>query len=42
MNPNDSDASRFKSATTDRRGDRELDVLLIHVARGDPEAFDDI
>ena len=40
MNPNDSDASRFKSATTDRRGDRELDVLLIHVARGDPEAFE--
>ncbi|HEY7433006.1 MAG TPA: ECF RNA polymerase sigma factor SigK [Streptosporangiaceae bacterium] len=40
MNPNDSDASRFKSATTDRRGDRELDVLLIHVARGDTEAFE--
>jgi RNA polymerase sigma-70 factor (ECF subfamily) len=40
MNPNDSDASRFKSATTDRRGDRELDVLLIHVARGDAEAFE--
>jgi len=40
MSPNDSDASRFKSATTDGRGDRELDVLLIHVARGDPEAFE--
>jgi RNA polymerase sigma-70 factor, ECF subfamily len=38
MNPNDSDASRFKSATTDRRGD--LDLLLIHVARGDTEAFE--
>src|ERR1700757_3892421 len=40
MNPNDSDASRFKSATTDRRGERELDDLLIHVARGDTEAFE--
>jgi RNA polymerase sigma-70 factor (ECF subfamily) len=40
MNPNDSDASRFTSATTDRRGDRELDVLLVHVARGDTEAFE--
>lgn len=40
MNPNDPDASRFKSATTDRRGDRELDVLLVHVARGDAEAFE--
>src|SRR5437773_1319337 len=40
MNPNDSDASRFKSATTDRRGERDLDLLLIHVARGDNEAFE--
>src|ERR1700751_89051 len=40
MNPNDSDASRFTSATTYRRGDRELDVLLVHVARGDTEAFE--
>ena len=40
MNPNDSDASRFKSATTDRRGERDLDDLLVHVARGDTEAFE--
>jgi len=40
MNPNDSDASRFKSATTDRRGERDLDLLLVHVARGDTEAFE--
>ena len=40
MNPSDSDASRFKSAATDRRGERDLDNLLIHVARGDQEAFE--
>jgi hypothetical protein len=40
MNPNDSDASRFTSATTDRRGERDLDLLLVHVARGDKEAFE--
>src|ERR1700761_9514980 len=40
MNPNDSGASRFTSATTDRRGERDLDNLLIHVARGDQEAFE--
>src|SRR6188508_2051538 len=40
MNPNDSDASRFKSAATDRRGERDLDLLLVHVARGDTEAFE--
>jgi RNA polymerase sigma-70 factor (ECF subfamily) len=40
MNPNDSNASRFKSATTDRRGERDLDLLLVHVARGDTEAFE--
>ena len=40
MNPNDSDASRFKSATTDRRGERDLDDLLVHAARGDTEAFE--
>jgi RNA polymerase sigma-70 factor (ECF subfamily) len=40
MNPTDSDASRFKSATTDRRGGRDLDDLLVHVARGDQEAFE--
>jgi len=42
MNPNDSDASRFKSATTDRRGERDLDDLLIHVARGDQVAFETV
>ena len=40
MNPNDLDASRFKSATTDRRGERDLDDLLVQVARGDQEAFE--
>jgi RNA polymerase sigma-70 factor (ECF subfamily) len=40
MNPSDSDASRFKSAATDRRGERDLDDLLVHVARGDTEAFE--
>jgi len=40
MNPNDSDASRFKSATSDSRGERDLDDLLVHVARGDTQAFE--
>jgi RNA polymerase sigma-70 factor (ECF subfamily) len=40
MNPSDSDASRFKSASPDRRGERDLDDLLVHVARGDQEAFE--
>ena len=40
MNPSDSGASRFKSATTDRRGERDLDDLLVLVARGDTEAFE--
>jgi len=40
VNPNDSDASRFRPATTDRRGEQDLDVLLVHVARGDQEAFE--
>ena len=40
MNPSDSDASRFTSGTTDRRGERDLDDLLVHVARGDTEAFE--
>jgi len=40
MNPSDSDASRFRSAPTDRRGERDLDDLLIHVARGDQDAFE--
>src|ERR1035438_5353382 len=40
MNPSDSDASRFRSAPTDRRGERDLNDLLVHVARGDQEAFE--
>src|SRR5260370_1277477 len=40
MNPSDSDASRFRSAPTDRRGERDLDDLLVHVARGDQAAFE--
>src|SRR6201985_1292970 len=40
MDPNDSDASRFTSGTADRRGERDLDNLLIHVARGDQGAFE--
>jgi len=42
VNPSDSDASRFRSASTDRRGERDLDDLLIHVARGDQAAFEAI
>jgi RNA polymerase sigma-70 factor (ECF subfamily) len=40
MSPSDSDASRFTSAATDRRGERDLDDLLVHVARGDTGAFE--
>jgi len=40
MNPSDSDASRFRAAPTDRRGERDLDDLLVHVARGDQGAFE--
>jgi RNA polymerase sigma-70 factor (ECF subfamily) len=40
MNPSDSDASRFRSPPTDRRGERDLNDLLIHVARGDQVAFE--
>src|SRR5215469_15343508 len=40
MNPSDSDASRLESATADRRGERDLDDLLVHVARGDSDAFE--
>jgi RNA polymerase sigma-70 factor (ECF subfamily) len=40
MNPNDSGASRFTPATADRRGERDLDDLLVHVARGDQVAFE--
>src|SRR5262245_31945730 len=40
MSPNDPEASRFTSGTADRRGERDLDHLLVHVARGDTEAFE--
>jgi RNA polymerase sigma-70 factor, ECF subfamily len=40
MNPNESDASRLRPATADRRGERDLDDLLVHVARGDQAAFE--
>jgi len=40
MSPNDQEASRFTSGTADRRGERDLDHLLVHVARGDTEAFE--
>ena len=40
MNPSDSDASRFRSSPTDRRGERDVNDLLVHVARGDQDAFE--
>ena len=40
MNPSDSNASRFRPAATDRRGERDLNDLLVHVARGDTDAFE--
>jgi RNA polymerase sigma-70 factor, ECF subfamily len=40
MSPNDPDASALKAASTGRRGERDLDDLLIHVARGDQAAFE--
>jgi RNA polymerase sigma-70 factor (ECF subfamily) len=42
MNPNDSGAPLVTSATTDRRGERDLDDLLIHAARGDQAAFEEL
>jgi RNA polymerase sigma-70 factor, ECF subfamily len=42
MSPSDSDASRFRSTPTDRRGERDLDDLLVHVARGDQVAFEEL
>jgi RNA polymerase sigma-70 factor (ECF subfamily) len=42
VSPNDPDASRLKAAPTARRGERELDDLLIHVARGDQSAFESV
>ncbi len=40
MNPSDSDAPRFRSTSTDRRGEQDLDDLLVRVARGDQAAFE--
>jgi RNA polymerase sigma-70 factor, ECF subfamily len=40
MNPNEPDASRLRPATADRRGEQDLDDLLVHVARGDQAAFE--
>jgi RNA polymerase sigma-70 factor, ECF subfamily len=40
VNPSDSDAPPFRSAATDRRGERDLDDLLVDVARGDEIAFE--
>jgi RNA polymerase sigma factor (sigma-70 family) len=40
VNPSDSDASWFRSPSTDRRGEQDLDDLLVHVARGDEVAFE--
>jgi RNA polymerase sigma-70 factor (ECF subfamily) len=40
MSPNDPDASALKAAPTGRRGERDLDDLLVHVARGDQAAFE--
>jgi len=40
MNPNESDASQLRPATADRRGEQDLDDLLVHVARGDQAAFE--
>ena len=40
MNPSDSDAPRFRSTSADRRGEQDLDDLLVHVARGDQAAFE--
>jgi RNA polymerase sigma-70 factor, ECF subfamily len=40
MNPKESDASQLGPATADRRGEQDLDDLLVHVARGDQAAFE--
>jgi RNA polymerase sigma-70 factor, ECF subfamily len=42
MSPNDPDASALKAAPTSRRGERDLDDLLVHVARGDQAAFESV
>jgi RNA polymerase sigma-70 factor (ECF subfamily) len=40
MSPNDPDASAVRAAPTGRRGERDLDDLLVDVARGDQSAFE--
>jgi RNA polymerase sigma-70 factor (ECF subfamily) len=42
MSPNDPDASALKAAPTGRRGERDLDDLLVYVARGDQAAFESV
>jgi RNA polymerase sigma-70 factor (ECF subfamily) len=42
MSPSDSDASRFRSTSADRRGERDLNDLLVYVARGDQVAFEEL
>ncbi len=42
MSPSDPDASRFRASATGRRGERDLNDLLIHVARGDQDAFEQL
>jgi RNA polymerase sigma-70 factor, ECF subfamily len=42
MSPSDPDASRFRASPTDRRGEQDLNDLLIHVARGDQDAFEQL
>jgi RNA polymerase sigma-70 factor, ECF subfamily len=42
MSPSDPDASRFRASPADRRGERDLNDLLIHVARGDQDAFEQL
>src|SRR6204780_4636941 len=42
MSPSNPDASRFRASPADRRGERDLNDLLIHVARGDQDAFEQL
>jgi RNA polymerase sigma-70 factor (ECF subfamily) len=42
VSPNDPDASRLTTAPVGRRGERDLDDLLVHVARGDQSAFESV
>jgi RNA polymerase sigma-70 factor (ECF subfamily) len=40
VSPNDPDASTLRAAPADRRGERDLNDLLIQVGRGDQSAFE--